>query len=391
MELKELEQRFFEIFTGETGQTPKVFFSPGRINLIGEHIDYNGGFVFPAAITFGTYAVVTERSDNKVAIYSGNFADDGLVEFALTDLTKQPNEPWTIYVKGVIDVFTKASYEITTGFNAYVIGTIPNGAGLSSSASLELLVGKILSDLNGFELTGIENALLGQKAENEYVGVNCGIMDQFAIGMGQENKAIKLNCDTLDYEYADCDLQDYRVLIMNTKKRRGLADSKYNERRAECDAAVELLQTKAEITYLCDLTVTEFDAISAVLTEDNLLKRARHAVTENERVKLAVDALATGDLVAFGQLLNQSHTSLRDDYEVTGIELDTIVELAWDQDGVLGARMTGAGFGGCAIALVHKDKLVTVQDAIATKYEAIIGYPAEFYVAQIGDGTKRLV
>ena len=390
MDLKHLEKRFFDHFNEEIGKQVKLFFSPGRINLIGEHIDYNGGFVFPAAITFGTYAVVTERADTKVRIYSGNFEDDGIIEFDLTDLTKLPNEPWSIYVKGVIDVFIKADYRVEKGFNAYVEGNIPNGAGLSSSASLELLVGEILKDLNGFDLTGIENALLGQKAENEYVGVNCGIMDQFAIGMGQKDKAIKLNTNNLEYEYADCDLQDYRVLIMNTKKRRGLADSKYNERRAECEAGLVKLQTKVDINYLCDLTVAEFNAISDVLVEENLLKRARHAVSENERVKLAVDALAQGDLVGFGELLNQSHISLRDDYEVTGTELDTIVELAWAQNGVIGARMTGAGFGGCAIALVHADKLETVQARVANDYEAAIGYPAEFYVAQIGDGTKRL-
>jgi len=390
MDLNVLKARFLQVFEGEKEQEVKLFFSPGRINLIGEHIDYNGGYVFPAALTFGTYAAVTTRNDEKVVLYSGNFQGDGKIEFDLTHFEKAADEPWSVYVKGVIDVFIKAGYNIKQGFNAYIEGTIPNGAGLSSSASLEVLVGVILADLNGLTVSGVENALMGQKAENDYVGVNCGIMDQFAIAMGQKNKAIKLNTDTLAYEYAACDLQDYQILIMNTNKRRGLADSKYNERRGECEAALELLQTKADISYLCDLTEAEFDKISQVITAENLYKRAKHAITENDRVKLAIDALATGDLSAFGKLLNASHTSLRDDYEVTGLELDTIVALAWEQEGVLGARMTGAGFGGCAIALVHQDQLEAVKAAIGKGYEEKIGYQADFYVAAIGDGAKKL-
>jgi len=390
MVLNELTLRFLEIFKGEKNEDVQLFFAPGRINLIGEHIDYNGGFVFPAAISFGTYAAVTTRGDGKVALYSRNFEADGVIEFDLTDLARRSDEPWSVYVKGVIDVFVKAGYDVKQGFNAYIEGTIPNGAGLSSSASLEVLIGTILEDLNGLSVGGVDKALLGQKAENDYVGVNCGIMDQFAIAMGKRDKAIKLNTNTLDYAYADCDLQDYQVLIMNTNKRRGLADSKYNERRGECDAALALLQEKADIQYLCDLTTACFDGISDVLCDENLLKRARHAVTENERVKLAIQALATGDLSEFGVLLNGSHASLRDDYEVTGVELDTIVALAEEQEGVLGARMTGAGFGGCAIALVRRDKLDEVQAAVAKGYQEKIGYEADFYVASIGDGARKL-
>ena len=391
MDLKTLEERFYEIFHKEQAKEVKLFFSPGRINLIGEHIDYNGGFVFPAAITFGTYAVVTPRYDESVVLYSANFAEDGIIEFDLFDLLRQENEPWSVYAKGVIDTFIKADYDIKKGFNAYIEGTIPNGAGLSSSASLELLIGEILDDLNGLEIDMIEKVKLAQKAENEYVGVNCGIMDQFAIGMGKKDQAIKLNTNDLSYEYATCDLLDYQILIMNTNKKRELADSKYNERRQECDAALALLKTKKPtINFLCDLTMAEFKKIADILTKKNLYKRAKHAVSENERVKYAVSALAKGDLCAFGKLLNESHISLRDDYEVTGFELDTIVKLAWEQDGVLGARMTGAGFGGCAIALVHFDKLTTVRKAIAEGYKEKVGYDAEFYVAQIGAGTKKL-
>ena len=390
MELNKLKSRFFQVFESERGKAVKLFFSPGRINLIGEHIDYNGGFVFPAAITFGTYAAVTTRDDGKVALYSGNFENDGIIEFALTDLERQPDEPWSVYVKGVIDVFVKAGFHIGQGFNAYIEGTIPNGAGLSSSASLELLIGQILEHLNDLVVSGVEKAKLGQKAENEYVGVSCGIMDQFAIAMGRRDQAIKLNTMDLSYEYAACDLGDYRVLIMNTNKQRLLADSKYNERRGECEAALALLQRVVKIDYLCDLTVDAFVAVSGVLEEGDLYRRAKHAVGKNERVKLAMAALSEGDLVAFGELLNLSHVSLRDDYQVTGDELDAIVSLAWAQDGVLGARMTGAGFGGCGIALVHKDKLDEVREAIAVGYEREIGYAADFYVASIGDGVRVL-
>jgi len=390
MDLLALKSEFVKNFGKKEENEIVVYFAPGRINLIGEHIDYNGGFVFPAAITFGTYAAVTARNDGRVALFSGNFKEDGIIEFDLDDVSRVADEPWSVYVKGVVDVFKKTGYDVKQGFNAYIEGNIPNGAGLSSSASLEVLIGVILADLNGFELSGVDNALLAQKAENEYVGVNCGIMDQFAIAMGKDAKAIKLNTDTLDYEYADCDLQDYRILIMNTNKRRELADSKYNERRAECDEALEILQKETKINYLCDLTTSKFDEISHVLTKENLLKRARHAVSENERVKDAVSALSTGNLGDFGKLLNASHNSLRYDYEVTGIELDTIVQLAQNESSTLGARMTGAGFGGCAIALVHKDSIDEVSNNIALAYKEKIGYEASFYIASIGDGARKL-
>jgi galactokinase len=325
-----------------------------------------------------------------VRLFSGNFQDAGIIEFDLTDLSRNPEEHWTVYVKGVIEQFQKAGLKASVGFDAYIEGNIPNGSGLSSSASLELLIAQILEDLNGLELEMIAKVKMSQKAENEYVGVNCGIMDQFAIGMGKKDQAIKLNTNDLSYEYADANLQDCSILIMNTNKKRELADSKYNERRAECDAALELLQTRTDIQYLCDLSVEDFNDLADVFEDEVLYRRAKHAVTENERVKLAIEALAAGDLAQFGELLNRSHLSLRDDYEVTGTELDTIVGLAWQQEGVLGARMTGAGFGGCAIALVKNEDLGAVRDAVAAAYETTVGYPADFYVAAIGDGTKTL-
>lgn len=388
MNIQTLKDEFTKVFGGE--KETKLFFSPGRVNLIGEHIDYNGGCVFPSAITYGTYAVVAPRDDQKVRLYSGNFEDRGIIEFDLTDLSHTEDEHWSVYVKGVMVQFKEAGFEIPTGFDAYVFGTIPNGSGLSSSASLELLVSQILKELHGYEISMVDMVKLSQKAENIYVGVNCGIMDQFAIGMGKKDYAIKLNTNDLSYEYAQANLGDNSILIMNTNKKRELADSKYNERREECDKALELLQAQSDIKFLCDLTVAEFEKVSHVLTDDVLYRRAKHAVTENERVKLAIEALANGDLNEFGQLLNQSHTSLRDDYEVTGKELDTIVELAWAQEGVLGARMTGAGFGGCAIALVQNDAVEAVKSAIAKGYKEVIGYDADLYVATIGDGTKTL-
>lgn len=388
MNIETLKLAFKNVF-GENDNI-RLFFSPGRVNLIGEHIDYNGGCVFPSAITYGTYAVVSPREDQVVRLYSGNFEDCGMIEFDLTDLSHNKDENWSVYVKGVMVQFKEAGFEIPTGFDAYVYGTIPNGSGLSSSASLELLVCQILKELHGYEISMVDMVQLSQRAENQYVGVNCGIMDQFAIGMGKKDYAIKLNTNDLSYEYAEANLGDTSILIMNTNKKRELADSKYNERRAECDKALELLKAQKEINFLCDLTVDEFNKISHVLTDDVLYRRAKHAIHENDRVQLAIEALASGDLNQFGTLLNQSHQSLRDDYEVTGKELDTIVELAWAQNGVLGARMTGAGFGGCAIALVENEALEVVKEAIAKGYKEIIGYDADLYVATIGDGTKTL-
>jgi len=388
MNIETLKLSFKNVF-GENDNI-RLFFSPGRVNLIGEHIDYNGGCVFPSAITYGTYAIVAPREDQVVRLYSGNFQDRGIIEFDLTDLSHKEDENWSVYVKGVMVQFKEAGFEIPTGFDAYVYGTIPNGSGLSSSASLELLVSQILKELHGYEISMVDMVKLSQQAENQYVGVNCGIMDQFAIGMGKKDYAIKLNTNDLSYEYAEANLGDTSILIMNTNKKRELADSKYNERRAECDKALELLKAQKEINFLCDLTVDEFNKISHVLTDDVLYRRAKHAIHENERVQLAIEALASGDLNQFGTLLNQSHQSLRDDYEVTGKELDTIVELAWAQNGVLGARMTGAGFGGCAIALVENEALEAVKEAIAKGYKEMIGYDADLYVATIGDGTKTL-
>ncbi|EEM86323.1 galactokinase [Bacillus thuringiensis serovar vazensis] len=381
---RELALKFAEIF-GD--QETTQYFSPGRINLIGEHTDYNGGYVFPASITYGTYGVARRREDDRVFVYSTNFKEVGVIRFKLNELGYDKNDNWANYVKGVLLTLKEAGHKIDSGFELLVEGTIPNGAGLSSSASLELLVGVVLEHLFNLDVTRLELVKMGKKVENEFIGVNSGIMDQFAIGFGEEDKAILLDTNTLKYEMVSVVLNDYAIVIMNTNKRRELADSKYNERRAECEEALARLQTKLEITALGELSETEFDANQDLIGDEILIRRAKHAVYENERTKKAKEALTANDLEEFGKLLNTSHASLRDDYEVTGLELDTLVAAAQKQEGVLGARMTGAGFGGCAIALVKESEIHAFKNKVYDEYLKVIGYAPDFYVAHIGSGT----
>jgi galactokinase len=384
----EVTAKFIELF-GDGNLAN--YFSPGRINLIGEHTDYNGGYVFPGAISIGTYGVARKRTDSLVKVYSLNFEDVGVIAFSLDDaLVKTPEADWGNFVKGYLLKLQEAGHEISTGFELVIEGTIPNGSGLSSSASLELLVGTVANDLYDLKLDKLTLVKLGQKVENEFIGVNSGIMDQFAIGFGQTGKAILLDTNTLDYEMVPAAFGDYKIVIMNTNKRRELADSKYNERRAECEEALKRLQTKLDITALGQLSETEFEANRELIKDDTLEKRAQHAVYENGRTKKAKAALVAGDLVTFGQLLNASHASLKNDYEVTGIELDTLAETAQTLPGVLGARMTGAGFGGCAIALVETAEIDQVTAAVNAAYREKIGYDASFYVATIADGARKL-
>lgn len=366
------------------------YFSPGRINLIGEHTDYNGGHVFPASITYGTYGVAAPREDNKVLVYSTNFEEIGVITFTIDQLDYDKKDNWANYVKGMILKMKEAGHTIDHGFDLLVEGTIPNGAGLSSSASLELLVGVVLEDLFDLQTDRLELVQTGQKVENEYIGVNSGIMDQFAIGFGAVDQAILLDTNTLHYEMVPVKLDGYAVVIMNTNKRRELADSKYNERRSQCEEALALLQTKLAIQSLGDLDEATFEKNSDLIADETLIRRARHAVTENQRTLKAKAALEKGQLEAFGQLLNASHESLRHDYEVTGIELDTLVDAAQAQDGVLGARMTGAGFGGCAIALVKEETIPSFKNKVYDAYMNTIGYAPDFYVAHIGSGTTKI-
>jgi galactokinase len=368
----------------------QAFFAPGRINLIGEHTDYNGGHVFPCAITYGTYAVARKREDQLVRLYSVNFPDKGIIEFNLNQLAYDSAHSWANYPKGMIRYIMEAGYEIPTGFDCAIQGNIPNGAGLSSSASIELLTGVMVSGLYQLGILQLELIKLGKQVENEFIGVNSGIMDQFAIGMGMKNAGILLDCQTLSYEYAPIHLEDYKILIMNTNKRRELADSKYNERRSECEQALAQLKKKLPIEALGQLSETEFDENQYLITNETVRKRAKHAVYENIRTLKALKELKEGNLAAFGQLMNESHISLRDDYEVTGVELDSLVEAAWKQPGVLGARMTGAGFGGCAIAIVENKEVESFIENVGAAYKEKIGYAADFYVASIGDGAKEI-
>ncbi|GAA0299468.1 galactokinase [Gracilibacillus halotolerans] len=388
MDISTLKKDFQQTF--QHSEEPRVFFAPGRINLIGEHTDYNGGHVFPAAISFGTYALALPRKDNFIHLYSKNFSEKGIVKVSLDDLSFNKADGWANYPKGMTTYFLDEGFDIPHGFDVLYYGNIPNGAGLSSSASIELVTGVLLDNLYNLSIDRIRMVQIGQKVENKYIGVNSGIMDQFAIGMGKENHAILLNCDTLDYEYAPIELNDYDIIIINTNKRRELADSKYNERRQQCEEALQNLQAELSISNLGELTPEQFDENRHLIHSEVNQKRAKHAVYENARTIEALQKLKAGDLQSFGQLVNASHHSLRDDYEVTGKELDTIVETAWKQEGVLGARMTGAGFGGCAIAIVEKEKVESVKQAIESDYLEKIGYEPTFYVASIGDGAKEI-
>lgn len=386
--IEHLKQEFEKIFH-EEGEL-RYFFAPGRVNLIGEHIDYNGGYVFPTALDVGTYIAVRKRSDRKLRFYSENFPQMGIVEGDLDHLAYSASDDWVSYAKGVLSMFEEEGMTGEAGFDVYVFGNIPNGAGLSSSASIELAFAVMWDALNGFSMDRVTMVKLCQRAENEYIGVNCGIMDQFAIGFGKKEHAVLLDCDTLDYEYARLKLDGCKILIANTNKRRGLADSKYNERREECETALSELQGEHPVSHLCELDEAAFHKASHLINDTDRLKRARHAVTENERTKQAFRALEEGDLSAFGQLMNASHVSLRDDYEVTGKELDAMVEAAWQEDAVIGARMTGAGFGGCTVNIVKEDGLDETIKRISQRYTDRTGIEPKFYVVTTGDGAKEL-
>ncbi|MCI5628913.1 MAG: galactokinase [Clostridiales bacterium] len=368
----------------------RVFFSPGRVNLIGEHTDYNGGHVFPCALSFGTYGAISQRNDKIVRMYSENFEDKGIISFEIDNLKNEEEHDWANYPKGVIDVLRKHGYDVNQGFDMLVYGNIPNGAGLSSSASLELLMAVMMNDIHQFNIDRVELVKYCQEAENNFIGVNCGIMDQFSIGMGQDSSAILLDCNTLDYKYSTVDLKDEVIVIANTNKRRGLADSKYNERRSECEEALKELQTELKISTLGELTEDEFEKNKHLIKSDIRAKRAKHAVYENQRTLKAVKALEDNDIETFGKLMNQSHNSLRDDYEVTGKELDTLVDLASKHEGTVGARMTGAGFGGCTVSIVKRNNVDDFINNVGKQYKEIIGYDADFYVANIGAGTREI-
>lgn len=386
---QQLVKKFQELF-GEGGDI-RFYFSPGRVNLIGEHTDYNGGHVFPCALTIGTYGVARKRADRKIRLYSENFSKMGVIETSLDDLVYRDSAGWTNYPKGIVWTFQEKGYPVEKGFDMLMYGNIPNGSGLSSSASVELLMGIILKDLFGYEdLTMVNLALIGQYGENNFNGMNCGIMDQFAIAMGKKDHAIFLDTQNLQYEYAPIRMDGYKIVIAASNKKRRLTDSKYNERRAECEEALKDIQSVKKIQALGELTEEEFEQVKDAVKDPVCRKRAKHAVYENQRTIKAVKALKNNDLETFGKLMNESHVSLRDDYEVTGKELDTLVEAAWKQDGVIGSRMTGAGFGGCTVSIVKEEAVDAFIKNVGEIYKKEIGYGADFYVVEIGDGTRRI-
>lgn len=381
-------KKFGEVYG--TTEGARAFFAPGRVNLIGEHTDYNGGHVFPCALTIGTYAVARKRNDRKLRFFSMNFEHFGIIESSLDELKPMKEAGWTNYPKGVMWAFGERGMHLDCGLDILLNGNIPNGSGLSSSASVEVVTGFILKSLYGFDVSNQDLALIGQFSENNFNGVNCGIMDQFAIAMGKKDNAIFLDTATLEYEYAPVKLQGAKIVISCSNKKRGLGSSKYNERRSECEMALSEIQSGMGIETLGDLTEEQFESVKMAIKDEDRRKRAKHAVYENQRTIKAVEALKANDIALFGKLMNESHVSLRDDYEVTGEELDTLVEAAWKIDGVIGSRMTGAGFGGCTVSIVKDEAVERFIDQVGKTYKETIGYAADFYAVEIGSGPCEL-
>ncbi len=384
-----LLKKFNEIF-GKDGEV-HGYFAPGRVNLIGEHTDYNGGHVFPCALSIGTYGFARKRQDNKLRFYSVNFEKLGVIETSLEDLIPSEKAGWTNYPKGVMWAFEKRGFKMPCGVDFLIYGNIPNGSGLSSSASLEVLTGLMLREEYGFDtLTMQDLAIIGQYSENNFNGMNCGIMDQFASAMGKKDCAIFLDTSTLNFEYAPVKLPTAKIVITNSKVKHSLVGSAYNDRRNECETALKDLQTVLDIKALGDLTEEEFEANKAVIKSDVCRRRAKHAVYENQRAIKAVQALKDNNIEEFGRLMNASHVSLRDDYEVSCEEIDILVDLAWKTPGVIGSRITGGGFGGCTVSIVENDGVDGFIETIGKKYKEKVGHEAEFYVVEIGDGAHVL-
>lgn len=387
--IKEVVLKKFEEVFGES-KSAGVYFAPGRVNLIGEHTDYNGGHVFPCALTIGTFGAARRRTDDGLRFYSMNFEELGVIESSLKELTPSGEADWTDYPKGVIWAFGEKGMKVPYGMDLMLYGNIPNGSGLSSSASVEVLTGYILRDFFGFAVTDQDLALIGQFSENQYNKVNCGIMDQFAVAMGKKDSAIFLDTADLKFEYAPIALADAKIVIACSNKKRSLGDSKYNERRSECETALAELQQVVKVNSLGELDEETFEKFAAIIKSDVRRKRAKHAVYENRRTIRAVEALKINDIAEFGRLMNASHVSLRDDYEVTGVELDTLVEEAWKIEGVIGSRMTGAGFGGCTVSIVKDEAIDAFIEKVGAAYREKIGYAADFYVVEAGDGPMTL-
>lgn len=386
--VEKLIKTFYETF-GEGGNV-RTYFAPGRVNLIGEHTDYNGGHVFPCALTLGTYGIVRDREDRMLRLYSVNIDSVGVVDVSLDEIVATKEASWTNYPKGVVWAFEKRGFKLTHGLDILIYGDIPNGSGLSSSASLEVLTGVILKDTFGFDVSMVDIALIGQDAENNFNGCNCGIMDQFASAMGKKDNAIFLDTNTLNYTYAPVKLPDAKIVITNSKVKHSLVNSAYNDRRNECETALKELQAVVDIKTLGDLTEEQFEEHKDTIKDEIRQKRAKHAVYENQRAINAVEALKANDIEKFGKLMNASHESLRYDYEVSCEEIDILVDLAQAMPGVIGSRITGGGFGGCTVSIVKNDAVDAFVGEIGKAYLEKVGHEAEFYVVDIGDGAGKL-
>ncbi len=387
--MKETVLRKFEEIYG-SAEGVNVYFAPGRVNMIGEHTDYNGGHVFPCALTIGTYAAVKKRTDNKLRFYSMNFESLGVIESSLDELTPSDQAGWTNYPKGVMWAFAERGMKMDCGLDIVLNGNIPNGSGLSSSASLEVLTGFYLRDLYGFEVTNIDLAKIGQYSENNFNGMNCGIMDQFASAMGKKDNAIFLDTADLSYQYAPLVLDGAKIVVTNSNVKHSLVNSEYNVRRSECEKALEELQAVVEIKGLGDLSEEQFEANKAAIKDEVRVKRAKHAVYENQRTIRAVEALKNNNLKLFGELMNASHVSLRDDYQVSCDEIDVLAEEAWKVDGVIGSRITGGGFGGCTVSIVKDEAVEQFKVKVGAAYKERVGKTADFYVVEIGDGPRKM-
>ena len=381
-----LLQKFAELFGDSEGV--KVYFAPGRVNMIGEHTDYNGGHVFPCALTIGTYGAARKRNDNELHLYSMNFERMGVINSTIDEFKQMDN--WTDYPRGVMWAFEGRGMKMTSGMDLVLYGNIPNGSGLSSSASLEVLTGFILRDLYGFDVTNTDLALIGQYSENNFNGMNCGIMDQFASAMGKKDNAIFLNTADLSFEYAPLVLEGAKIVVTNSKVKHKLVDSAYNNRRSECEKALAELQTVVDIKGLGDLSEEQFEEHKAVIADDVRRLRAKHAVYENQRTIRAVEALRNNDVELFGKLMNASHVSLRDDYEVSCPEIDVLVDAAWKVDGVIGSRITGGGFGGCTVSIVKDEAIDSFKEQVGKAYVEKGGYEPDFYIVEIGCGPYVL-
>lgn len=385
--ISEMLTRFKELF-GDI--RPECFFAPGRVNLIGEHTDHNGGYVFPCAISFGIWALAAIKPRDTVRLFSINFPDTGVIEIPVKNIIYNKKNDWANYPLGVINILEKHGYSLPSGLDILFYGNLPEGAGLSSSAAIEVLTARALNDLFNFNLDGVKIALYAQEAENNFVGMRCGIMDQFASSMGKKDCAVLLDCATLKYEYAPLNLGDYKIVITNSNVPHSLNTSNYNLRRQQCEEALNYINKVTPIKKLCELNLSEFKAVKDAIKSPDALKRARHAISENARTIQAVNALKAGDLNTFGKLMNQSHISLRDDYEVTIPELDALAELAWAQDGVVGSRMTGGGFGGCTVSIVKENLIEDFIKNVGENYLKRTGRKADFYVTDTSDGARKI-